>query len=513
MRIHPRRASTAAGMWYSPPTVILQTVPPGLSPTGRPGARPPAPCSSAIQTPARMDLKNIYSADVFLNNKDGAKITALSPGTVNKKVGVEYGYYPIYYRYWYDDPNDSAGAEEVGWVTTDDEGNAINVILNAGSDTTSFDVPVYYASVGKSGTVYIVNELNQAAQIYADSGLIEDIHQSTGSTSSLSILTDRGGSYTFRIPVGRYNLEAKSLKSGDVLASFSGLDISEKHGAVWVINSSSTGWDIEIANELTMAMALHDAASGDYLGFTLDPAETRTVRIPGSMTAIKALNRFNDMEAEFDGPGSSWTISADNVSRKVEMTVLAPASGSSTSESKPSFRWAAVPWAAKYEVQIADSLIQLNAAPVQETAASNYTPSTALADGQIHYWRVRAVDESGLAGQWSETYSLTVSWGTISDQSPANGASTADTTPALSWSAVSGVARYEVRIAGDENGLAGAAEQQTAGTSYIPSEALANGQTPLLAGAGGGRKWIGGSVERDVLFFSELGKDQRPEPR
>ena len=83
------------------------------------------------------ELKNIYSADVFLNNKDGAKITALSPGTANKKVGVEYGYYPVYYRYWYDDPNDSAGAEEVGWVEENSAGEAIYVLLN-GANTESF---------------------------------------------------------------------------------------------------------------------------------------------------------------------------------------------------------------------------------------------------------------------------------------------------------------------------------------------------------------------------------------
>ena len=47
----------------------------------------------------------------------------------------------------------------------------------------------------------------------------------------------------------------------------------------------------------------------------------------------------------------------------------------------------------------------------------------------------------------------------------------------MSWSAVSGAAHYKVRIAGDENGLAGAAEQQTASSSYSPSEALTNGQT------------------------------------
>ena len=146
----------------------------------------------------------------------------------------------------------------------------------------------------------------------------------------------------------------------------------------------------------------------------------------------------------------------------------------------------------------------------QQTASTSYIPSEALANGQTHYWQVRAVDGDGQSGAWSGIYSLAVNWGRISGQSPANGASTADTTPALSWSAVSDAAHYEVRIAGDENGLAGAAEQQTAApaTFLRSSGQWAN---PLLAGAGVGWGWSKRSLEHGPHSDGELGDDQRPE--
>jgi len=59
------------------------------------------------------NIPAIYSVDVFLNSKNGSKITSLSPGTEDKKIGIEYGYHVIYYRYWYDDPGDTQGAEEI----------------------------------------------------------------------------------------------------------------------------------------------------------------------------------------------------------------------------------------------------------------------------------------------------------------------------------------------------------------------------------------------------------------
>ena len=112
-----------------------------------------------------------------------------------------------------------------------------------------------------------------------------------------------------------------------------------------------------------------------------------------------------------------------------------------------------------------------------EVSGTSYTPTTALANKQTHYWRVRAQDGEGQYGAWSSVKSLSVNWGEISGLSPTDGVATTDTTPSLSWNAVPGAAGYEVQIAASEAGLANAQAVEVSGTSYTPSTALANKQT------------------------------------
>ena len=136
--------------------------------------------------------------------------------------------------------------------------------------------------------------------------------------------------------------------------------------------------------------------------------------------------------------------------------------------------WNAVSGAAGYEVQIADSEAGLASAQSVEAGGTSYTPTTALTNLQTHYWRVRAKDGDGQHGAWSAINSLSVNWGTVSGLSPS---STTDTTPDLSWNAVSGAAGYEVQIAASEGGLANSVAIDVTEASYTPATALTNLQT------------------------------------
>ena len=84
---------------------------------------------------------------------------------------------------------------------------------------------------------------------------------------------------------------------------------------------------------------------------------------------------------------------------------LSPADGASTTDTTPTFSWDAVPDAAGYELQLADSAAGVEAVPIQSVADTSYTPSLALANEQTHYWRVRAVDGDDQKGNWSEIHS------------------------------------------------------------------------------------------------------------
>ncbi len=159
------------------------------------------------------------------------------------------------------------------------------------------------------------------------------------------------------------------------------------------------------------------------------------------------------------------------------MNGLVPTDGSSTTDTTPTFSWNAVPGATGYELQIADSQAGVETAPATSVTGTSYTPTSALTKGKTHYWRVRAKDGAGQYGAWSGVQSLRVDFDAVSGLSPADGATTTDTTPALRWNAVSGATGYEVQIAGSEGGLANAQAVEASAASYTPSTALTNLQT------------------------------------
>ena len=160
---------------------------------------------------------------------------------------------------------------------------------------------------------------------------------------------------------------------------------------------------------------------------------------------------------------------------------LSPTDGSRTTDTTPEFRWTAVDGAVKYQIQIADSEADLAGSPPVDDKNVNgttYTPTTALTNQQLHYWRVRAVDGAEQAGAWSRS-SLRVEWGAVSGLSPTDGSRTTDTTPEFRWTAVDGAVKYQIQIADSEADLAGSPpvdDKNVNGTSYTPTMALTNQQ-------------------------------------
>ena len=188
---------------------------------------------------------------------------------------------------------------------------------------------------------------------------------------------------------------------------------------------------------------------------------------------------------------------------------LSPSDGSTTTDTTPALSWNAVSGATGYEVKIAASEAGLASAQAVEVSAASYTPSTALTNNQTHYWRVRAKDGAGQHGAWSAINSLSINWGAIEELSPAAGSSTTDTTPALSWNAVSGATGYEVQIAESEAGLASAQAVEVSAASYTPSTGLTNEQTHYWRVRAVERGWPEGGLECNPQPFVKLGSSKR----
>jgi hypothetical protein len=141
---------------------------------------------------------------------------------------------------------------------------------------------------------------------------------------------------------------------------------------------------------------------------------------------------------------------------------------------KPILSWAAIDGAASYDVQVATSADGLSSSEPVPVTAATYT-CVSLANGSTYYWRVRSVKASGADG-WCSTRSFSVATGKIdaNGMSPQTNATTNDTTPALSWGAVSGAAKYQLQIGTSYTGLSSVTPTDVSGTSYTPASPYSN---------------------------------------
>jgi hypothetical protein len=176
-------------------------------------------------------------------------------------------------------------------------------------------------------------------------------------------------------------------------------------------------------------------------------------------------------------------------------TLLAPNDADYSTVSVPTLRWTAVPHASHYEIWLGtDSNFtplsysncytnQTSFTPydVSESFVGYTTPGLCNitqpkpAAGTIMYWKVRAIDDPrGVLGQFSDAFSFMYRHDAIpSLTAPADGATVA--VPTLTWTPVSGIAKYKVTVTAGGNAVSGS-PFTTWATSFTPS-GLAAGTT------------------------------------
>jgi len=92
-------------------------------------------------------------------------------------------------------------------------------------------------------------------------------------------------------------------------------------------------------------------------------------------------------------------------------TLSSPSNGSTISDDTPYFNWNDPTYAAGYHLQV-DDYTSFSTPVIEQTnlSSSNYTtPSSSSLSNDTYYWRVRAKNSSGTWGDWSSTWSFTVS--------------------------------------------------------------------------------------------------------
>ena len=143
------------------------------------------------------------------------------------------------------------------------------------------------------------------------------------------------------------------------------------------------------------------------------------------------------------------------------------------SQGRPTLKWKAVTGAAKYEVYRSYS----ENGPYTKystVTGTTYTNTAYLENGTTYYYRVRALNSSGVAGAYSSvvyvTYKQTLSAPTVTGGNDAQGR------PTLKWNAVSGAAKYEVYRARSRSGEYIKYSTVT-GTSYTNISYIEDGNT------------------------------------
>ena len=155
-------------------------------------------------------------------------------------------------------------------------------------------------------------------------------------------------------------------------------------------------------------------------------------------------------------------------------TLSAPTVTAGTdSQGRPTLRWNAVSGAAKYEVYRSYS----ENGPYTKystVTGTSYTNTAYLENGTTYYYRVRALNSSGVAGAYSSvvyvTYKQTLPAPTVTGGNDAQGR------PTLTWKAVSGASKYEVYRARSRSGEYIKYSTVT-GTSYTNTSYIENGNT------------------------------------
>ena len=269
------------------------------------------------------------------------------------------------------------------------------------------------------------------------------------------------------------------------------------------------------------------------------PAQTRRPRgavARSILLALLVLSIFAAAAAAGRGAGTATPPAADASARKglAAPQQRSPEAGAQV-RAVPSFSWAPVPGAERYEFQLAadrsfESIVLGQGKGSFQTWNTFATVVGTLADAE-YFWRVRAIDAKDRAGRWSTTRQLTKRWGVAPTLlGPVGGQSL--TYPGdpliLRWSSVPGAYKYAVEVATDPSmaqsvlGSRGP-RVETSGTAWAVPGALPEGRyywavTPLDGDKHPGQRsevtsfewrWPSRLNEATELGVSDL--DARPE--
>ena len=162
------------------------------------------------------------------------------------------------------------------------------------------------------------------------------------------------------------------------------------------------------------------------------------------------------------------------ISGPVAPTLVSPANGAVfTNTNMPSFNWNASADAVDYEI-VVDNDQGFGSPEIDEVVTSTEYASTVALNAGVNYWKIRARNNVGLWGKWSEVRSFTISGPPAPTLViPSNGVSLMPQPSShFRWDATTGAVDYEILVDNDQDFESPEIDEIVTGTEYTSAASL-----------------------------------------
>lgn len=279
-------------------------------------------------------------------------------------------------------------------------------------------------------------------------------------------------------------------------------------GAIWPTSPLVFEWSpVAHATSYIVVVATDPSLAQPVLGTVARPQTTTgtVLAFPGTLNAGTYYWQITPVDA--DGhKGTPSQVGRFTWSWPSSLAVTVEDLNPAREVFDPLLRWSDVPGAARYdvEVNVTDTFAPGSVVATQSVVGNATSPSKQLPNN-TYFWRVRAVDADGRAGNYvtgsfAKEFDLvapdpTVPGLTLNDGTTPVAASAATMTsqPVLTWNPVPGAASYEVAVSPKPGGVCDWSAGNVFGGSSTKSAFTANPYIDLAAVSGGPNPGIGGS--------------------
>ena len=184
--------------------------------------------------------------------------------------------------------------------------------------------------------------------------------------------------------------------------------------------------------------------------------------------------------------------------------IIGPADGTNSTDHTPNFDWEDVSGATSYIIQVSPDA-DFTRKPINHTVTNSFFAPGVSMINQLYYWRVNAIVDSALVG-WSEVRTITISGApgnaAPTAVSPADSATTSDTTPTFDWTDVGTAARYTIHISKTDGFGLWIVNQTSTESTWTPGKDFNPGTYwwRVQAEGGGDSSWF--TVKRSFTITS-----------